>query len=307
MKIIHDADFDLNLIAVFDAIAREQNVTKAAEQLGISQSAMSHALKRLRLFFGDPLFIKTGDGMKPTPRATELTQAVLGVMGAIRSDVLVHASFDAAKARRTFSLCMTDMGELVFLPLLIEALGKAAPECTIRTIQVPPKQIYAALESGEADLALGSLHAMPKGLFQQQLFTRSFVTIVSRKNRRIGAEMTVEQFFEMQHIAVALSGKTEESYDSVIDEYGARRRIYLTTPHFLTVPLIIENNPQLIATVPRELAKIFTKYKAVRMVETPIRLPRFAIRQHWHPRFHHDAANSWLRKLVKDTFESQPE
>jgi DNA-binding transcriptional LysR family regulator len=273
----------------------------------MSQSAMSHALRRLRAFFDDPLFVKTGDGMQPTPRALELTQSVLSVMGTIRSDVLTHAGFDESKTKRTFSLCMTDMGEVIFLPRLIERLRAVATQCTIRTIQVPPKQIFSALESGDADLAVGSLHSMPEGLFQQQLFTRSFVTIVNRKNKRIGHEMSIEQFFQMEHVVVALSGRTQESYDSAIDEYGVKRRIFLTTPHFLTVPLIIERNPDLIATVPRELGKIFVGYKAIRMVETPIRLPRFLIRQHWHPRYHHEAANSWLRKLVKETFESFPE
>lgn len=307
MKNIHDANFDLNLIAVFDALIRERNVTRAADQLGISQSAISHALRRLRTFFDDPLFVKTGEGMKPTPRALELTQSVLAVMGSIRTDLLTQAGFDAAKAKRRFNLCMTDMGELIFLPRLIERLRSVAPQCTIRTIQIPPKQISSALESGEADLAVGSLHSMPQGLFQQQLFTRSFVTIVNRKNKSIGTTISVEKFFELEHIAVALSGKTEESYDSVIDEYGRKRKIFLTTPHFLTVPLIIERNPELIATVPRELGKIFDGYKTVRMVETPIALPHFAIRQHWHPRYHHDAANIWLRKLLKEIFERLPE
>ncbi|WP_394782145.1 LysR family transcriptional regulator [Undibacterium sp.] len=307
MKNVHNPGLDLNLIPIFDALIREQNVSKAAEQLGMSQSTMSHALKRLRQFFNDPLFVKTGEGMIPTPRAAELAESVLGIMGAIRSDLLVSAGFDASKAKRIFSFCMTDMGELVFLPPLIEQMRKAAPHCTIRSIQLPPKQVSTALESGDADLAIGSLHSVPDGLYRQQLFTHPFVTIVSRSNRKIGKELSVEQFFELEHIAVALAGKTEAYYDSDIEQYGMPRKIFLTTPHFLTVPLIIERNPGLIATVPRELGHLFSQYKAIRIVETPIKLPRFALRQHWHPRFHHDEANQWLRKLVKRTFENYPE
>lgn len=307
MKIVHKAALDLNLVAVFDALIREQSVTRAADDLGMSQSAMSHALKRLRNFFDDPLFVKTGDGMKPTPRAAGLAESVLSVMGTIRSDLLVHTRFDATKARRVFSLCMTDMGELVFLPPLIDALRREAPGCTIRTLQLPPKQIFAALESGNADLALGSLHAIPSGLFQQQLFTHPFVTIVNRKNRRIGSQLTEDRFFEMQHIVVSLAEKADEYYDGVIDQYGRPRKIFLTTPHFLTVPLLIAGNADLIATVPRELGRIFSEYKAIRIVDTPIALPRFALRQHWHPRYHHDEANSWLRRLIKEIFELYPE
>lgn len=307
MNSVHNADLDLNLLPVFDALVRVRNVSRAAEELGMSQSAVSHALKRLRAFFGDPLFLKTGSGMQPTPRALELLAPVLSVMGTVRGELLVREGFDAASARRSFSLCLTDMGELIFLPRLIARLREAAPGCTLRTLQVPLQQIPHVLESGEADLALGSLHSVPDGLFQQQLFTRSFVTIVNRRNRAIGEQLSREQFFAMEHIVVSISGRLEDAYDAIVDRLAGPRRIYLTTPHFLTVPLIIEQNPDLIATVPRELATRFDAYKSIRMVETPVDVPAFSVRQHWHPRFQHDAANSWLRKQVKDVFDTVPE
>lgn len=307
MNNIHNGDLDLNLLPVFDALIRVRNVSRAAEELDMSQSAVSHALKRLRLFFGDQLFLKTGSGMQPTPRALELLAPVLTVMGAVRGELLVHEGFDAASSRRSFSLCLTDMGELIFLPRLIERLRAAAPGCTLRTLQVPMSQIEDVLESGEADLALGSLHSVPEGLFQQQLFTRSFVTIVNRRNRAVGDALSREQFLAMEHIVVSLSGRVEDGYDSIVDQLAGPRRVYLTTPHFLTVPMIIEQNPELIATVPRELATRFASYKSIKAVETPIDVPPFAIRQHWHPRFQHDAANIWLRKQVKEVFDTHPE
>lgn len=304
---IQTGELDLNLLPVFDALIRVRNVSRAAEQLDMSQSAVSHALKRLRLFFGDQLFLKTGGGMQPTPRALELLEPVLAVMGAVRGQLLVREGFDAATSRRTFSLCLTDMGELIFLPKLIERLRQAAPDCTLRTLQLPMNQIEAALERGDADLALGSLRTVPEGLFQQQLFMRSFVTIVNRRNRRIGEALTRAQFFEMEHIVVSMSGRREDAYDSIVDQLGGPRRVYLTTPHFLTVPMIIEQNPELIATVPRELATRFAAYRSVKAVATPVDVPPFAIRQHWHPRFQHDAANAWLRRQVKDVFDTHPE
>lgn len=307
MNSIHNGELDLNLLPVFDALIRVRNVSRAAHELNMSQSAVSHALKRLRTFFGDPLFLKTGGGMQPTPRALELLDPVLSVMGTVREELLVREGFDAAVARRAFSLCLTDMGELIFLPRLISRLRQAAPHCTLRTLQVPVHQIQGVLESGEADLALGSLHSVPQGLFQQQLFMRSFVTIVNRRNRKVGDSMTAEQFFDMEHIVVSLSGRREDSYDSVIDHVAGPRRVYLTTPHFLTVPIIIEENPELIATVPRELATKFASYKSIKMVDTPIKVPAFAIRQHWHPRVQHDAANIWLRRQVKEAFDTVPE
>lgn len=307
MNNMHNGDLDLNLLPVFDALIRVKNVSRAAEELSMSQSAVSHALKRLRDFFGDPLFLKTGSGMQPTPKALELLPSVLTVMGTVRTELLVREGFNAAVARRSFGLCLTDMGELIFLPKLIARLRDAAPGCTLHTRQVPMHQIQGVLESGEADLAIGSLHSMPDGLFQQQLFTRSFVTIVNRRNRKIGNNISREQFFEMEHIVVSLSGRLEDAYDGIVDKLAGPRRVYLTTGHFLTVPMIIEQNPELIATVPRELATKFASYKSIKMVKPPIDVPPFAIRQHWHPRYHHDAANSWLRKQVKDVFDTHPE
>lgn len=128
---------------------------------------MSHAVNRLRAFFDDPLFVKTGQGMLPTPKAESLAPTMLDLMATIRSQVLSQAQFDPVVARRAFTLCMTDMGELVFLPPLIKRLRIPAPHCTRRSRQVPVAQIEPLLSSGEVDLELGSLRAAPSGLFQQ--------------------------------------------------------------------------------------------------------------------------------------------
>lgn len=300
-------DFDLNLVIVLDALIREQSTTRAAEQLGVGQSAVSHALGRLRKALDDPLFIKTATGLKPTPRTEALAPAVLQMMEIVRNELQRQARFDPARAERCFRFCMTDMGELVFLPLLIERLRERAPGCTLQTLQVPQARVAETLESGEADLAIGSLRAIPQGLFQQQLFTHPFVTIVAAANTAVGDRLTLEQFEAMDHVVVSLTGSSGTAYDRVIDDLGIRRRIYLTTPHFLVVPLILERQPNLVATVPRELGAIFTRYQAVRVVEPPTQLPRFALRQHWHPRFHHDPANMWLRQQVKEISTGYPE
>lgn len=305
MNAVHN-NFDLNLVAVLDALIREQSTTRAAEQLGLSQSAVSHALGRLRRMLDDPLFIKTATGLKATPRTEALAPAVLQMMEIVRSDFQRRPRFDPAQAERCFRFCMTDMGELVFLPPLIERLRREAPRCTLQTLQVAPARIAETLESGEADLAIGSLRAIPSGLFQQHLFTHPFVTIVAATNTAIAEQLTMEQFEAMDHVVVSLGG-TASVYDHAIDELGIRRRIFLTTSHFLVLPMLLERQPDLIATVPRELGAVFSRYKAVRVVQPPTQLPRFTLRQHWHPRFHHDSANIWLRRLVKETFADYPE
>jgi DNA-binding transcriptional LysR family regulator len=298
---------DLNLLTIFDALLREQSVTRAAEGLGVTQSAISHSLNRLREFFDDQLFVKAPEGMVPTRKAEALRAAVIDVVAAIRQRILSEAAFDPATSRRAFTLCMTDMGELVFLPPLLKQLRALAPNCRVRTLQVPSEQIEGLLSTGEADLALGSIRTAPEGLYRQRLFMHSLVTIVSARNRDVGQRLTLRQFEKMSHVVVSLAGRHGDAYDSVIEEQGIKRTVFLATPHFLTVPLLLEREPDLIATVPLELANVFQRYGTVRVVRAPVELAPYALSQHWHPRFHHDPAVIWIRELVKLTFEGYPD
>lgn len=306
MHSMHIGDLDLNLIVVLDALLRERNVSVAADSIGLSQSAMSHSLNRLRHYFDDPLFIRTGRGMAPTPRAVELSASVFAIVETVRDQLVPLAGFDPSRAERMFCLCMTDMAELVFLPPIRKQFSELAPHCAIRTIQVPPKDVKGVLESGEADLAIGSIHSIPNELFQQRLFTHPYICIASSGNQAIGKSLTLEAYTRALHVVVSLSGRHEDAYDKIIEEFGIARKIAIMTPHFLVVPMLIENT-DLIATVPRELGTVFAKYKFIKVWPTPIELPRFDLRQHWHPRYHHDAANRWLRRLVAETFKDYPE
>ena len=250
MQAMHAPSLDLNLLLVFDALLREGSVTKAADALGLTQSATSHALNRLRQYFDDPLFVKVGTRMEPTNKAASLRPAVVDVVTNVRRNILPGAVFDPAAATRTFTVCMTDMGELVFLPALLERFKREAPQCTLRTLQVPVEQIENLLATGEADLALGSIRAAPKGLYQQRLFLHEFRTIASVRNSKVGAEMTRELFESLPHVVVSLTGRTTESYDVALESQGVRRNISVITPHFLMVPLLMDRHPDLLATVP---------------------------------------------------------
>ncbi len=299
---MHTDDLDLNLLGVLDALLRERSVTRASHALGLTQSATSHALKRLRTFFDDPLLVKVGNRMEPTRKAEALRPAIVEVMATVRRQILAGARFDPATTTRRFTLCMTDIGELAFLPPLLERLKRDAPACSIRTLQVPSEQVESLLAAGEADLALGSDRAVPRGLHEQRLYQQALVTLVSPKNRRIGRRLTREQFEASPHIVVSLTGRSVDNHDKALDELGIRRRIALVTPHFLMLPLLIDKHPELIATVPRELAEVFAALGLVRLMAVPVAVPPIELKQHWHPRFHHDPAIAWLRGLIAELF-----
>lgn len=305
MNVMHIKELDLNLLVVMDSMLREHNVSKAAQRIGLSQSAVSHALNRLREYFDDPLFIKSGQAMEPTPKALALQAAVIDVMGTVRQKILSQAHFDPATAQKEFTFCVTDMGELVFMPTILKIIRKVAPHCTIRTMQVPAEQIEGLLATGEADLAIGTYRTAPEGLYKQRLFMHGFTTLV-HVDSKVRKRISLRDFETTPQIVVTLSGRSVIPFDNVLEEKGIKRRIVMRTPHFLIVPLMIEQHPDLIATIPKELGNSFARFGVVRAVEPPLELPSYAISQHWHPLFHHEPSLMWLRDLIKKTFENYP-
>lgn len=308
MKDVHQSveRLDLNLLVVFDALLRELSVTRAGKTLGLSQSAISHSLTRLRTYFDDPLFVKTHRGIAPTAKGEALSTVILDIMATVRDQVLSQSKFDPLQAKRTFTFCLSDMGELVFLPTLIAMLKEVAPNCRIRTLQVVPEQLSSVLGAGEGDLAMGSVLNSAEGLYEDQLFTHTFVCIVSVKNKQVGKTISLRQYSELPHIAVTLTGQSSTPYDRAVEDAGVKRDLRILTPHFLAIPLLLDQHPEYIATVPRELGSVFQHHGIVRMIEPPVQLPIFALKQYWHPRFHHDRANRWLRELTRKTFHTLP-
>ncbi len=292
---------DLNLLPVFDALMTSQSVTRAAQSLGLSQSAMSAALGRLRAAFDDPLFVRGARQMLPTPRARRLIAPVRGVLERIRRDVLADAGFEPALAEREFSLCLTDLGGLLFLPRLLATLRQRAPHVTLRTQQMPVPELEAALESGAVDLAIGNYPDLPGRVYQQRLYERSYVCIVRTDHPRVGTRLNLKQYLALEHAVVRSPVRVHAAVDRALARSGLRRRVVVSVPHYLVIPHLIEKS-DLVATVPREFAEVLSLYANVRAIELPVHIPSVTLRQHWHRRHHHDAANRWLRGLVSGLF-----
>ncbi len=285
---------DLNLLVIFDAMARLRSVIRTAEAVGLSQPATSAALARLRTVFGDALFVRAGSAMKPTPRALELAPAVHRVVEAITTEILQPAAFDPALAERTFTIVTPDIGEIAFIPGVLARLRQEAPSVRLQAVSMPRQAAAQALESGAAELAVGFFPDLQKaGFFQQALFRTSYSCIASAGNRQVPERMTLKQFLAAPHVVVRPEGR-EHAFDSMLEEKGHRRRVMLELSHFMSLLAILPGS-DLVATVPDDIATAVGRHIKLRHIALPIKPPVIEVQQFWHRRMQHDAANQWLR------------
>jgi DNA-binding transcriptional LysR family regulator len=294
-------DLDLNLLIVFDALLRARSVTRAAAELKMSQPATSFALNRLRAMLGDPLFVRTARGIHPTPHAEHLAGPLTAILERIRADLLQQPTFAPEAAERTVTLNMPDIGELVFLPSILKRVARDAPKVSIRTVNLPATDIEPALRAGAVDLALGFFPQLQSAaLYQQRLFTHSFVCVVRRDHPSIGDKMTRKQFLDSDHAVVA-GGNADDSLEVELRDQGMTRRVVLRVEHFLALPTILSES-NLIFTVPYAIGAGLVKLADIKLVQPPFKASPRLVKQHWHSRFHHDPANRWMRGLVAELF-----
>lgn len=296
-------DFDLNLLRVVVALYDARSVSRAAQHLGISQPAVSAALARLRRAFGDPLFVKTAQGMSPTARSHGLASAAREALTRIATDVLSETAFDPATTQDTFTFSLSDVGEMVFLPRILESIQRLAPGAAVRSVTSTPAHLEHGLESGEVDLAVGYFPDLKSSTyFQQRLLTHRFVCLMRADHPIRGNRLTPDQFLDLGHAVVRAEGRSQEIFEKHLARRKIKRRIVLSTPHFMSIPAII-GKTDLVVTLPHAIGLFFSQTGAnIKIVEPPLAIPRIELRQHWHRNAHHDPKNRWLRRLVASLF-----
>jgi DNA-binding transcriptional LysR family regulator len=298
---------DLNLLPIAVALYDERSVSRTARRLGMSQPAVSAALARLRKAFGDPLFIRSGRGMQPTPRAQSLIAPTREVLGRVDREVLAALSFDPAAAKTTFTLALSDVGEMVFLPRILQGLQRLAPHATVRSVSPPPPELRGGLEAGEIDLAIGYFPDLETtNFFRQRLFSHHFCCLIRADHPLAAKRLSIRQFIALKHVAVRAAGRSQELFHRFLAAKKIHPTVVLVTPHFMSLPAIVGKS-DLIATVPHAIGMYFsgcgTNVKAV-LPPFPD-APRIELKQHWHRKAHHDGRNQWLRKLVSQLFTQE--
>ena len=295
------SDIDLNLLVLFHHLMVERRVSKVAERMGLTQPAVSNALARLRRIFGDELFLRTAAGMVPTPFAEQLAEPVGYALGMIHSGLNQRAQFEPASARRTMTIGMTDIGEIVFLPALIERLGREAPGVQLNTVRNTAVNLRDDMESGKVDLAIGLLPQLKAGFFQRRLFKQRYVCLFRRGHALDRPRLTLADYKAAEHLVIVAAGTGHGQVDELIQKAGIDRTVRLTVPHFVSVGHILQRTP-LLATVPERLAQTLTEPFGLAFRPHPVKLPEVPINVFWHAKMHRAPANQWLRGVVFELF-----
>jgi DNA-binding transcriptional LysR family regulator len=297
------APLNLNWLSVFVAIYKMQSVSRAAQSLGMEQASASIVLNKLRQHFDDPLFCRTAAGMAPTPRASAIYPDLLQALALLEKASGSPTAFVAQQAEREFRLCMTDISEIVLLPRLINHLQRTAPGLAIEAEKISTDS-RRRLESGEIDLALGFMPDLEAGFYQQALFAQDFVCLAASSHPRIQGELSRHSFMAEGHILVTSSGTGHSIVDKVLAQNNLQRRVVLRVQSFLGVARIVAQT-EFLVIVPRQLGKALAQQERVQVLEPPIALPSYKVKQHWHERFNLDAGNQWLRQSIMGLFSGQ--
>lgn len=293
---------DLNLLRILLAIYETGNVTAAAKQLGISQPAASAALARLRHSLGDPLFIRSGAGMEATPRAQGIIERTREVIEIIDRDILSSPTFDPVSTEHEFVFCLSEVGEVVFLPALFERLRQVAPKARLRTISLAPEALTEGLHEGKVDAVLGYFPDLTApNIYQQRLFSHDLTCMLRRGHPLAGKRLSLEDFSRLEHLQVRDGSRRQEMFEAYLANAGINRNIVLQTSHYMSVPSIIEQS-DLVVVLPRTVANLYSHIVNVQIVEPPIEIPRYDLKQFWHARVHQAPRSVWLRRLITELF-----
>ncbi|MGQ0619858.1 MAG: LysR family transcriptional regulator [Panacagrimonas sp.] len=294
--------FDLNLLRIFHRMMLDRKVSAAAEALGVTQPAVSNALKRLRDLTGDDLFTRSSQGMQPTVFASQIAEPIGYALSTIDGTLNQPARFDPATARHTFHLGLTDIGEVYLLPRLMEETSRSAPNVRFTSVRGSFVSLREQMESGDIDLAVGLLPQLQGNFFHRRLMRQDYVLCL-RKGHPLAdkTRWTLKDYVAQEHVVVVSHGTGHGNIDTLMARKGIVRNVRLTVPHFMAVGHVLQAT-DMVATVPEAFSRLIEQAFGLLSLAHPAGLPTVNIDAYWHRRLHRDPANLWLRKLMVELF-----
>lgn len=298
---------DLNLLLVLDALQRTHSVTLAGEQLCISQSGVSNALRRLRDAFGDELFVRTDSGMMATPLAESMAEPIRAALQQIRQTIENRGCFDAANSTRHFRLALSDVGQMSLLPSLLSYFDKYAPNITLETVPLSRHGVAEQMSGGEIDLAIGAARPLGAGFSRHRFRSLRFVCLVSKNHPTIQGSISLEQFLQASFIEYEPTGGSyghfREHADRLFKEKNIQRKVSVKMAYLSGIESIIASSDR-IAVVTEALVTCMDLEKTVQVMDLPFDIPTLDVTLQWHERINKDPAQAWLHKAIIQVVEN---
>jgi len=298
---VHLRNLDLNLLVTLDVLLRERSVTRTAQALYLSQSAVSHALGRLRDMLGDPLLVRGPGGMVPTQYGEELQQSVHEALQALQL-AISRGKFDPAQSTQAFYLGTTDYVEYLILPRLMERVYKAAPNVRIMLRSVVTEKVRDDLVSGHLDMAVSFAPQTSSLIHIRRMMAETYSCVMRADMFGRTREISLRQYLNAAHCLVSPSGTFSGAADAALARIKRHRNVVLSTPRYLSAAEIVARS-DMILTIQARLAKHFTEYLPLKACPTPFRMPANYLGMQWSERTHNDPAHQWLRGLVVEVCE----
>lgn len=297
-------NIDLHLLECFTALMRDQSVSRAAERMGLSQSAMSEVLARLRERFDDPLLVRGRRGMQPTPRALALFARIPDLIEELHSLLIDNQTFDPNRCELRFKLVASDYGQLLMMPALVTHLAEEAPAASIDVVPIHIRRVADALETAEADIAIAYFVDPPPGLKRRPLLRETYVAIARRGHPDLRSGLTLATLARLRHVSVAPSGLNffSGALDQAFARLGLQRRVAVSSPHFLLAANLVAQS-DLMLVLPDHAARTLAAQLPVEIFELPMKLRPVQTAMYWHPRVHEHPAHRWLRNVIHRIFQ----
>ncbi|PWC34495.1 LysR family transcriptional regulator [Azospirillum sp. TSO35-2] len=297
MRAIHNPALDLNLIKVFDALLETRNVSRAAEALGVSQSAVSHALGRLRTLVGDPLFVRTGNRMEPTPRAQRLAEPLRDLLiGAARA-LSAEEGFDPLREERSFTISTSDSMQAVLLTGILRDAAQGDLRVSVALRSLDPDATLNALDDGSVDLAIGYIEDLRRWHDRQFLYREEHVCLFNPALVPVTPPIGLEDYTRYPHLMPSLRGGLTSFVDDELHALGTRRRVAASTTQFLAIPMILTRAPML-TTLPARLARLCADALGLATSPLPFESGDYEVSMIWHRRNTGSPSHSWLRQRI---------
>lgn len=298
---------DLNLLVYLDILLQEGSVTKAAQQLGITQPAMSNGLRRLRELFNDPLLVRTSEGMTATDRALELRPIIREALAKLEVALQPQQEFNAKVSNRVFRIMVSDYAESTLVPELVNRLRTVAPDI-ILDVLTPSDVTFKDVEAGKVDMAINRFDEMPQSFHQTTLWSDDFVCLINPDHP--GAQhFDLEAYLASKHIWVSKTGMGAGVgidpdkvirlgwVDNALAKLGHKRKISVFTRHY-QMPALLALNNDLVVTLPRKVADMQAAAASLIIKKPPFDIPPFELKMAWSPLLQHHQAHRWLRRTI---------